>query len=50
MPNEMEFGESDICGAVPMPLKVRVCGEPEALSVIEMDALRLPVAEGVKVT
>ena len=32
-----------------MPLRLTVCGEPVALSVIATEADRLPVAEGVKV-
>ena len=45
-----DVGENEICGAVPVPVKATVCGEPEAVSVTEMDALRLPVADGVNVT
>jgi len=36
-------------GAIPVPLSATVCGLPAALSVILTDAVRLPVAEGVKV-
>ena len=36
--------------AVPVPLKVTVCGLLEALSLKFSEALRLPVADGVKVT
>jgi hypothetical protein len=36
--------------AVPMPLRLTVCGLLAALSIIERVAVRLPVAEGVKVT
>jgi hypothetical protein len=35
---------------VPLPLRATVCGLPEALSVIDTLALRVPVAVGVKVT
>jgi len=37
-------------GAVPVPLKVTVCGLLKALSVKFSGALRLPVADGVNVT
>lgn len=37
-------------GAVPVPLKVRVCGLPTALSATDTVALRGPVAEGANVT
>ena len=50
MPKLDEVGEKLIWGAVPVPLSATVCGEPEALSLTEMDALRLPVADGVNVT
>ena len=36
-------------GTVPVPVKVLVCGEPAALSATESAALKLPIAEGVKV-
>ena len=36
-------------GSIPVPLSDTVCGLPLALSLIEMLALRLPVAVGVKV-
>jgi hypothetical protein len=36
--------------AVPMPLRLTVCGLWAALSMIESVAVRLPVAEGAKVT
>ena len=36
-------------GIVPVPVRVLVCGEPVALSAKESVALKLPVAEGVKV-
>jgi hypothetical protein len=35
---------------MPVPLSATVCGLPAALSVIFTDAVRLPVAEGAKVT
>ena len=50
MPKPQVVGEKLICGAVPVPVSATVCGEPEALSVTEIDALRLPLADGVKVT
>lgn len=37
-------------GAVPVPLDVTICGLLEALSLILNEALRLPVADGVKAT
>jgi hypothetical protein len=43
-------GERLITGAVPVPVRVTVCGLLEALSVIVTVAARLPVAEGVNVT
>ena len=49
-PKLQELGEKLICGAVPVPLSATVCGEPEALSDTEIEALRLPVADGVNVT
>jgi len=50
LPKLQELGEKLICGSVPVPLRDTECGEPAALSVTEIEALRLPVAEGVKVT
>jgi len=35
---------------VPVPLRVMVCGLPVALSVMDTEADRVPVAVGVKVT
>ena len=49
-PKLQDVGEKLICGAVPVPVSATVCGEPEALSLTEMEALLLPVAEGVNVT
>jgi hypothetical protein len=43
-------GLSVTAGAVPVPLKETVWGLPLALSLIETLAVRLPVAEGLKVT
>ena len=37
-------------GAVPVPVRETVCGLPEALSAMDTDALRLPVAVGLKAT
>ena len=37
-------------GAVPVPVSVTLCGLPLALSVIDSEAVRLPVAVGVNVT
>jgi len=50
LPKLNEPGATLICGTPLIPLSETVCGEPGALSVMEMEALRLPVAEGVKVT
>ena len=50
LPKLHDDGEKLIWGAVPVPVNATVCGEPEAVSVTEIDALRLPVAEGVNVT
>jgi hypothetical protein len=35
---------------VPVPMRLTVCGLPLALSVTETEAVRVPLAEGVKVT
>jgi hypothetical protein len=43
-------GENMIGGMVPVPLSATVCGLPEALSVKESEAVREPVAQGLKVT
>ena len=50
LPKLQDVGEKLICGAVPVPLRDTECGEPEALSDTEIEALRLPAADGVKVT
>jgi len=50
LPKPQEVGEKLICGAVPVPVSATVCGEPEALSDTEIEALRLPVVDGVNVT
>lgn len=51
MPKLQEVGEKLICGVpVPVPVRATVCGEPPALSLIDKLALRLPIADGVKVT
>jgi hypothetical protein len=50
-PNERLVGERVTTGiAVTDPVKVTLCGLPLALSVIVSEALREPVAAGVKVT
>jgi hypothetical protein len=38
------------CGAVPVPVRAAVCGEPVALSTTDIEALRLPAEAGVNVT
>ena len=45
-------GESIIPGvaAIPVPLNVTVCGEPVALSMMVRAPVRVPAADGVKVT
>ena len=43
-------GERLTTVAVPVPLRLTVCGLPLALSAIFSEAPRLPLAEGVKVT
>lgn len=48
--NAMLAGESErvsVAGAVPVPERATVCGEPEALSATESDAVRVPVAAGL---
>ncbi len=35
---------------MPVPVKLMVCGLPAALSAMETEAVRVPVAVGVKVT
>jgi hypothetical protein len=47
-----EVGEKVAIGAaaVPVPVRATVCGLPAALSATAREALRAPVAEGVKVT
>jgi hypothetical protein len=42
--------ESETAGAIPVPERVTVCGLSLALSLKLSEALRLPVADGVKVT
>jgi hypothetical protein len=44
------LAESEAMGAVPTPLKLAVCGLPDALSVTESDVMRVPVADGVNAT
>jgi hypothetical protein len=43
-------GASVTAGAVPVPVSATLCGLPRALSVMVTDALRFPVALGLKVT
>src|ERR1035437_8042067 len=43
-------GSDTIGTAAPVPVRVTVCGDPTALSVMVTDALRLPAAVGVNVT
>jgi len=44
------LGEKLTTAAVPVPVRLTVCGLPAALSVIFTEAVRLPIPEGVKVT
>ena len=52
LPKLRLVGDSETTGAagVPVPVNATFCGLPEALSVIATEALRLPVAVGLKVT
>jgi hypothetical protein len=43
-------GLSVTAGAVPVPVRFVLCGLPDASSVTETDAIRVPVAVGLKVT
>jgi hypothetical protein len=43
-------GERLTTGAVPVPERLTVCGLPLALSVMLTEAVRLPLAVGLKVT
>ncbi len=43
-------GERVTAGAIPVPLRLTLCGLPAALSVIETVPVRVPVAVGVNVT
>jgi hypothetical protein len=51
-PNANEVGEKLTAGveATPVPVRATVCGLPVALSATDSDALRAPVAAGLKVT
>jgi hypothetical protein len=50
--NVSEVGDSvaDVVPAAPVPVRLTVCGELAALSVMVTEALRVPDAAGVKVT
>ena len=50
LPNERLAGERLTTGATPVPERLAVWGLPLALSVMLSEAVRLPLAEGVKVT
>ena len=43
-------GVSDATGAIPVPLRFAVCGDPEALSATDSVAEKLAAEAGVKVT
>ena len=47
--NVMVLEVNVACGAVPVPVRAAVCGEPVALSTTEIEALRLPAEAGVNV-
>jgi hypothetical protein len=48
--NARVVGDRLATGAVPVPLRLAVCGLPVALSLTDNVALRNPVATGLKVT
>ena len=50
LPKETEAGERLTLGAVPVPVRLAVCGLPAALSATLSVPLRAPVAVGVNVT
>jgi hypothetical protein len=50
MANVRLLGPNPAAGAMPVPLRLAVCGLPAALSVTLNVPLRVPVAVGVKVT
>ena len=50
LPNERLAGERLAAGAVPVPERLTAWGLPLALSEMLIEAVRLPLAEGVKVT
>ena len=50
MPKAKLVGERLTTAAVPVPERLTACGLPLALSVMLSEAVRLPLAAGVKVT
>lgn len=53
LPNVRVVGASDATGAgaaVPVPLRATVCGDPDALSLMETAEFRLPTVEGANFT
>ena len=50
LPNERLVGDKLTAAAVPIPDRLTACGLPLALSLMLIEAARLPVAAGVKVT
>ena len=50
LPKARLVGERLATGAVPVPERLTVCGLPLALSVMITEAVRLPLAAGLKVT
>src|SRR5207302_1207676 len=50
LPKATLFAESVTAGAMPVPVRVIVCGLPGASSTMFSVALRIPVASGVKLT
>src|SRR3989441_1955309 len=50
LPKATVFADNVTAGAMPVPVRVIVCGLPEASSTMFSVALRIPVASGVKLT
>src|SRR3989454_10060903 len=50
LPKATLFADNVTAGAMPVPVRVIVCGLPEASSTMFSVALRIPVASGVKLT
>jgi hypothetical protein len=50
LPKERLVAERLATGPLPVPVRLTLCGLPLALSVMLTEALRVPEAEGLKVT